>query len=97
VAWHWLVRAVATLWVLAYGTRSEDAAQQGVPPAQLRTPPPAATRRQPRLVSLFRQGLSWLRTTLRHGYLWRCLWLAPEPWPQLSLHYHEVIHHAVAS
>jgi hypothetical protein len=106
VARHWLVLAVATLWVLAYGTRSEDAAPQGVPPAQLRTPPPAAAhpvapRRRPRLVSLFRQGLSWLRTTLRHGYLWRRLWLAPapwpEPWPQLSLHYHEVLHHAVAS
>ena len=39
VARHWLVLAVATLWVVAYGTRSEDAQTQGVPPARLRTPP----------------------------------------------------------
>jgi hypothetical protein len=86
VARHWLVLAVAMVWVLAYGTRVEDAAHQGVPPAGLRTPPPVpahstgAGGRQ-RLVSLFRLGRSWLRTTLGRGYLWRCLWLTPEPWP----------------
>ena len=41
VARHWLVLAVAMLWVLAYGTRAEDAAQQDVPPARL-VPPPSA-------------------------------------------------------
>src|SRR5262249_5849863 len=33
VARHWLVLAVATLWVLAYGTRAEDAEYAGVAPA----------------------------------------------------------------
>jgi Transposase DDE domain len=99
VARHWLVLAVAMLWVLAYGTRVEDATQQGRPPAGLRTPrpgpahSPSAGGRQ-RLVSLFRLGLSWLRTTLGRGYLWRRLWLTPESWPaslpQLCLTYHLV-------
>jgi hypothetical protein len=98
VARHWLVLAVAMLWVLAYGTRVEDAAWQGLPPARLRTPPlrscerPWPTRR--RLVSLFRQGSSWLRVHLARGRLWRRLWLAPEPWPeplpQLCITYHVV-------
>lgn len=61
VARHWL--GVATLWVLAYGTRVEDAAQQGLPLLQLARPPRAPgrgprARRQQRRVSLFRQGLS---------------------------------------
>jgi hypothetical protein len=37
VARYWLVLAVATLWVLAYGTRVEDAL--AVDPARLRVPP----------------------------------------------------------
>lgn len=32
VARHWLVLAVATLWVLAAGTRAEDTAARGIPP-----------------------------------------------------------------
>jgi Transposase DDE domain len=104
VARHWLVLAVAMLWVLAYGTRVEDAAQQGVPPARLLRPPPlgwwSRARAPRRRVSLFRQGLSWLRVHLLRGRLWRCLWLVPEPWPeplpQLCILYHTVIHHAVA-
>lgn len=39
IARYWLILAVATLWVLAYGTRVEDAAQCGTAPALLRTPP----------------------------------------------------------
>ena len=91
VARYWLVLAVATLWVLAYGTRVEDAAAQGLPPARLRTPPqrPIYGRRK---VSVFQQGLSWLRQQLCRGRLWRRLWLAPEPWPaappQLQIIYH---------
>jgi Transposase DDE domain len=102
VARHWLVLAVATLWVLAYGTRVEDAAPEGLPPAHLQTPPALSRdhQRPVRRVSLFRQGLSWLRRPLARGRLWRRWWLAPEPWPeplpQLPIRYHEVIHHAVA-
>lgn len=98
VARHWLVLAVAMLWVLAYGTRIEEAAWQGLPPARLHTPPTSPERwhYRParRVVSLFRQGLSWLRVHLARGRLWRCLWLAPEPWPEplphLCITYHQV-------
>jgi hypothetical protein len=86
VARPWLVLAVAMGWVLAHGTRVEEATQQGVAPAHLRTPPPGPAggpegTRRPRRVSLFRLGLRWLHTTLRHGYLGRRLWFRPEPWP----------------
>jgi hypothetical protein len=84
VARYWLVLAVATLWVLAYGTRVEDAAQQGLPLLQLARPP--------RGVSLFRQGLSWLRVHLLRGRLWRRLWLAPEPWPEPTPQLHISCH-----
>lgn len=84
VARSWLLLAVATLWVAAVGTRAEDAQRQGIAPSRLRVHPrsslPAPTTR--RRVSLFRLGLSWLRQQLQQGYLWRQLWLAPEPWPQ---------------
>jgi hypothetical protein len=80
VARYWLVLAVATLWVLAYGTRVEDADQDGVPPAHVRTPPPLHRRRK-RTISVFRQGLAWLRQALGRGRLWCRLWLAPDPWP----------------
>lgn len=79
VARHWLVLAVAMLWVMAYGTRGEDAAAQGLPPGRLRMPPPAPQER--RKVSVFRQGLSWFQHQLGRGRLWRRLWLVPEPWP----------------
>lgn len=79
VARHWLVLAVAMLWVMAYGTRGEDAAAQGLPPGRLRMPPPAPQGR--RKVSVFHQGLSWLQHQLGRGRLWRRLWLVPEPWP----------------
>jgi Transposase DDE domain len=92
VARHWLVLAVAMLWVLAYGTRAEDAAQQGMPPARLVRPPAPPTGRRRRWVSVFRWGLQALRQTLGRGYLWRRLWLVPEPWPapppNLRITYH---------
>jgi hypothetical protein len=81
VARHWLVLAVATLWVVATGTRAEDAAAAGVAPAHLRTPPPPALA-PVRTVSVFARGLSWLRwQLLRTRRLWTRLWLVPEPWP----------------
>ena len=85
VARHWLVLAVATLWVVAYGTRSEDAQTQGVPPARLRTPrdPPPPSKRS---LSVFRQGVLWFARQLLQGRVWRSLWLLPEPWPQPPPH-----------
>lgn len=94
VARHWLVLAVATVWVLASGTRAEDAELRKLPPARLQAAPkPLLGPRQtkPRQVSLFQRGLTWLREQL-HGRLWRRLWLAPEPWPDpppsLHITYH---------
>jgi hypothetical protein len=85
VARHGLVLAVATLWVVATGTREEDAARLGREPAQLRVavpPPPASS---PRAVSVAARGLVRLRwQLLRVRRLWRTLWLWPEPWPDLA-------------
>lgn len=81
VARHWLVLAVATLWVLACGTRAEDADWLGRSPTRLRSPPVPAPVPRPRHVSVFRRGLSWLHHQLRGHWLWRSLWLSPEPWP----------------
>lgn len=83
VARHWLVLAVATVWVLAYGTRAEDADLRGLPPGRLRVVPkplPEPRVVKPRQVSVFRRGLTWLREHL-HRRLWTHVWLAPEPWP----------------
>lgn len=79
IARHWLVLAVATLWVLAYGTRDEDAEALGRDPAYLHTPPPIAL--PPRQQSLFGRGLSRLGWLLPRRGCWRRLWLRPEPWP----------------
>jgi hypothetical protein len=98
IARHWLVLAVAMVWVLAYGTRVEDADRRHLPPARLLTPPstpsmPPQARQPQRRNSVFVLGWNWLRTTLLRGYLWRRLWLLPEPWPQprtaLTITYHQ--------
>jgi hypothetical protein len=84
VARHWLVLAVATLWVVATGTREEDAERVGRCPARLRVavPPPAAARRT---VSVFARGVLRLRwQLLRLRRVWTQLWLWPEPWPALA-------------
>lgn len=93
VARHWLVLAVATLWVLAYGTRAEDAEVVGVLPGRLLKPPTHCRRTPPRKVSLFRQGWTWLTRQLLRGKPWRRLWLMPEPWPAVSQQL-QVIYHA---
>lgn len=98
VARHWLVLAVATLLVLATATRLEDAERLELPPAALQHPP-RHPRWRPvgpsRLVSLLAQGLTELRRQLVQGRLWRCCWLAPEPWPDppphIQVRYHDPI------
>jgi hypothetical protein len=63
VARHWPVLAVATLWVLAHGTRAEDAARS-VAPARLCMPPA-----RPGRLSIFRRGVQPLRHLLMRGRL----------------------------
>lgn len=77
VARHWLVLAVATLWVLDCGTREEDAERLETTPDRIRVPPtlPVPTGRG--LVSLFTRGLSAARRQPGHGRMWRRLWLRP--------------------
>jgi hypothetical protein len=82
---HWLILAVATLWVLAYGTRAELAEALGKPPGEVRSEPPpevvAARAAQPRAVSVFSLGLSLLNQVVSRSRLWVRLWLSPESWP----------------
>ncbi|HEY7031184.1 MAG TPA: transposase [Thermomicrobiales bacterium] len=82
VARHWLVLAVATLWVLAYGTRAEDAALAGVAPANLRTAPTPPPADHVRTISVFARGVGQLRWQLvRMRRLWARVWLVPQAWP----------------
>ncbi len=93
VSRHWLVLSVATLLALAYGTRVEDANERKIAPGNLRKPPKALASnhrdprsRPPRVVSVFRHGVNWLRRLILKGRLWTRVWLLPEllpePWPQ---------------
>ena len=89
VSRHWLVLSVATLWVLAYGTRVEDAFDRGIAPGRLRAPPKfvAPTHRSAvstprRTVSVLLQGICCMSRLLLRGGLWRRVWLLPKPWPK---------------
>jgi hypothetical protein len=82
VARHWRVLAVATLWVVADGTRAADAARVGVAPANLRVAPPPPPPGSRRWLSVFARGIGQLRWQLRRvRRLWARAWLAPEAWP----------------
>jgi len=81
VARHWLVLALATFWVMVYGTRVEEAERYGVAPARMRTPPAPLINPYPRRVSLFQLGLQCLQRLLLQGRWWQRWWLVPEPWP----------------
>ena len=67
VARHWLVLAVATRWVLAYGTRAEDAERRGIPPANLRVAPPPPPPAAARWLSVFHRGIDQVRWQVRRG------------------------------
>ena len=76
---HWLVMAIATVQVLAYGTRVEDAALLGRHPWHLtQAPATLPGRTQPRKVSVFRLGLAPLCRLYFQGRTWKGLWLCPE-------------------
>lgn len=79
---HWLVLAVATLWVLAHGTRVEEACLRGLAPGRVRTPPlQPATVSRPRPLSVFQLGLARVQRLLARGYGWARVWLQPLPGP----------------
>jgi hypothetical protein len=78
---HWLIIAVATVWVITHGTRVEDAARAGVCPTRLRQPPARPAGTQPRTFSLFLLGIQRMRYLLGRGRIWTRLWLVPDPWP----------------
>ena len=82
---HWLVLAVATLWVLGCGTREADAEQLGVLPGRLRVPPHLPAPCGWGSVSLFQRGLSAACRQLGHGRIWQQLWLRPSDLPDSYL------------
>ncbi len=78
---HWLVLAVATLWVLAYGTRVEEARLRGLAPGRVRRPPPEPAAPDHRPLSLFQLGWCQAQRLLHRGYAWARVWLQPLPGP----------------
>jgi hypothetical protein len=92
IARHWLVFAVAMLWVLAYGTRAEDADALGREPSHLCVPPPDTLTLPHRHLSLFLRGRSLLAWLLPRGRGWKLLWLRPEPWPAVPATLSVTIH-----
>jgi hypothetical protein len=92
VARHWLVLAVATLWVLGCGTREEDAELLKTTADRIRVPPTLPLPTGQGLVSLFTRGLSAARRQLGHGRIWRRLWLRPSdlpgPYPGITMVFH---------
>jgi hypothetical protein len=84
VARHWLVMAVATMWVLACGTRAEDAEWLGRAAIDLELPqdlPMPNTGTVKRKLSVFQRGMSWIFHQFKERCLWSKFWLSPEAWP----------------
>lgn len=90
VARHWLALSVATTWILAHGTRLEEAEAAGCEPSRLRR----STQRTPRrrTTSVFARGMEGMKQRLLRGRLWRRLWLTPEPWPSAIPALRVVVH-----
>ena len=78
---HWLVLAVATLWVLAHGTRVEEARLRGLAPGRVRRPPLMPAVAEDRTLSLFQLGRFQVQRLLHRGYAWARVWLQPLPGP----------------
>lgn len=93
VARHWLVMAVATLWVLGCGTRMDDAAQLGTTPDRIRVPPELPPPMERATTSLFQRGMSAARRQLGHGRIWQRLWLRPSVLPGPYPGVKTIIHH----
>lgn len=94
VSRHWLILAVATLLAMAWGTRVEDAQEQGIQPGRLRIGCRQTKQRgRGRIISVLQQG--WGAFAYSAGTMllrWRCLWLLPESLPvpdpkvQITIH-----------
>jgi len=67
---HWLVLAVATLWILAYGTRVEEARLRGLAPGRVRRPPPEPAAPDHRPLSVFQLGWYQAQRLLHRGHAW---------------------------
>ena len=99
VARHWLTLSVATVWILAHGTRLEEAEAVGREPSRLRRSVNTAPSR--RLVSVFARGLEGMKQRLLGKGLWSRFGLSAERWPKAPPSLNVVIHnptqaHAIA-
>jgi hypothetical protein len=100
VARHWLVLAVATLWVLGCGTRVDDANRLHTSPDRIRVPPQLPPPTGTNVVSLFRRGMRAARRQLGNGRIWQRLWLRPSvlpgPYPGITIVFHRDPHPDIA-
>ena len=72
---HWLVLAVATLWVLAHGTLVEEAHLRGLASGRVQRPPLESTVAQARPLSLFQRV--WLQPLPEPDPLGELQWVDP--------------------
>jgi hypothetical protein len=79
---HLLVLAISLVYVLATGTREEDAEEVKQLACHLHSAPSGAGRER-RVFSLFRVGLRSLQIQILKGRLWKRIWLRPSAVPPL--------------